>query len=40
MSYPLLLDEMFSGAITSALSALLDQPAPLQPGQVTFPSRR
>ena len=29
-------DRSYTAAITSALSALLDQPAPLQPGQVTF----
>jgi hypothetical protein len=33
-------DRSYTAAITSALSALLDQPAPLQPGQVTFLPRR
>lgn len=33
-------DRSYSAAITNALSALLDQPAPLQPGQVTFLPRR
>ena len=33
-------DRSYKAAITSALSALLDQPAPLQPGQVTFLLRR
>ena len=30
----------FTTAITSALSALLDHPDQVQPGQVTFPSRQ
>jgi hypothetical protein len=33
-------DRSYTAAITSALSALLDQPAPLQLGQVTFLHRR
>jgi hypothetical protein len=33
-------DRTFTAAITSALSALLDQPDQLQPGQVTFLTRR
>ena len=33
-------DRSYTAAITSALSILLDQPAPLQPGQVTFLPRR
>jgi hypothetical protein len=33
-------DRSYSAAVTNALSALLDQPAPLQPGQVTFLPRR
>jgi hypothetical protein len=33
-------DRSYTAAITSALSALLDQPAPLQPGQVIFLPRR
>jgi hypothetical protein len=31
-------DRSYTAAVTSALSALLDQSAPLQPGQVTFPT--
>jgi hypothetical protein len=33
-------DRSYTAAITSALSALLNNPAPLQPGQVVFLSRR
>ncbi len=33
-------DRTFSAAITNALSALLDRPDPIQPGQVLFLSRR
>lgn len=33
-------DRSYTAAITSALSALLDEPAQLQPGQVVFLSRR
>lgn len=33
-------DRAFTAAITSALSALLDQPSEIQPGQVLFLSRR
>jgi hypothetical protein len=33
-------DRSYTAAITSALSALLDQPAQVQPGQVTFLPRR
>jgi Domain of unknown function (DUF5615) len=33
-------DRSYTAAITSALSALLGQSAPLQPGQVTFLSRQ
>jgi hypothetical protein len=33
-------DRAFTAAITSALSALLDQPSQIQPGQVFFLSRR
>lgn len=33
-------DRAFTAAITSALSALLDQPGQIQPGQVLFLSRR
>jgi hypothetical protein len=30
----------FTAAVTSALSAILDQPAQIQPGQVVFLTRR
>lgn len=33
-------DRSYTAAVTSALSALLDQPTQLQPGQVTFLPRR
>jgi hypothetical protein len=33
-------DRSYTAALTSALSALLDHPAPLQPGQITFLPRR
>jgi Domain of unknown function (DUF5615) len=33
-------DRSFTGAIISALSALLDQPGQIQPGQVLFLARR
>jgi len=33
-------DRTFTAAITSALSALLDQPSQIQPGQVLFLLRR
>ncbi len=33
-------DRNYTAAVTSALSAILDQPTQLQPGQVTFLTRR